>query len=77
MASVLTQPVQRRRNKTAAKKFFRKLLKGIVNLSRLMPSSGKRVYYLVPSYPLGSPLRTRDLSPTFESMAHFLTVCRG
>src|SRR5919108_5693156 len=45
---------------------------GIVNLSRLIPSSGKRVCHLDPSYPLGSPLRTRDLSPTLESMAHFL-----
>jgi hypothetical protein len=47
---------------------------GIVNLSRLIPSSGKRVCHLDPSYPLGSPLRTRDLTPTLESMAYFLVV---
>jgi hypothetical protein len=47
---------------------------GIVNLLRLIPSSGKRVCYPGPPGLLGGPLRTCDLGPTLESMAHFVTV---
>ena len=55
----------------------RRVAAAFVNLSRQIPSSGTRVRYSDPSCLLGSQLYTRDLGPTLESMAHFLTVCRG
>jgi hypothetical protein len=49
---------------------------GIVNLLRLIPSSGTRICYPGSPSRLGGPLRACDLGPTLESMAHFLTVRR-
>jgi hypothetical protein len=49
-------------------------LSGFVNLLRLISSQGKRVRDPDPPCPLGSPLRTCDLGPTLESVAHLLTV---
>jgi hypothetical protein len=47
---------------------------GIVNLLRLIPSSGQRVCYPGPLCLSGSPLRACDLSPTLELTPHLLTV---
>src|SRR5262249_45029533 len=49
---------------------------GFVNLLRLKLSSNARIVYLVPSYPLSSPLRARDFGPALESLPPLLPVVR-
>ena|SRR5215813_9170437 len=47
---------------------------GFVKLLRLRRSSGKRVPLPGPLHPLGSPLCTRNVGPTRESLPHLHTV---
>ena len=49
---------------------------GFVNLLRLKLSSNVPIVYLIPSYPLSSPLRVRDCGPALESLPHLLPVVR-
>jgi hypothetical protein len=51
---------------------------GLVNLLRLRLSSDALVCHPGPTYPLGGPLRTRNLGPTLETIPHLLAVrgCR-
>jgi hypothetical protein len=50
--------------------------RGFVKLLRLRLSSGKRVPFPGPTYPLGRPLRARNFGPMLESIPHLFAVRR-
>jgi hypothetical protein len=50
--------------------------KGFVKLLKPRVSADEWVSHPKPTYPLGSPLHTRNLGPTLESVPHLLAVVR-